>query len=119
MPAWWSSISADVKEQNQLGGYPKEPVTPGGAIERLMRDYPNIHGDLSAGSGANAIQRDLKFGREFLIRWADRLMFGTDYLSPGQAVPQLTLYPKLELPAGVQAKIYRDNARRILKLTPA
>jgi predicted TIM-barrel fold metal-dependent hydrolase len=117
--AWWSSISADVTEQNQLGGYPKQPVTPGGAIERLMRDYPNIYGDLSAGSGANAIQRDLKFGREFLIRWADRLMFGTDYLSPGQAVPQLTLFRQLELPAEVQAKIFRDNARRILRLSPA
>lgn len=114
--AWWSSISADVKEQRQLGGYPGEPVVPGGAIERLMKDYPNIYGDLSAGSGANAIQRDLKFGREFLIRWADRLLFGTDYLSPGQAVPQLTLYRQLELPADVQAKIFRDNARRLLNL---
>lgn len=115
--AWWASISADVKEQSQLGGYPNTKVTPGGAIERLMTDYPNIYGDLSAGSGANAIQRDLKFGREFLIRWADRLMFGTDYLSPGQAVPQLTLFRELELPQEVQAKIFRDNARRVLGLT--
>jgi predicted TIM-barrel fold metal-dependent hydrolase len=114
--AWWSSISADVKEQNQLGGYPGDPVVPGGAIERLMKDYPNIYGDLSAGSGANAIKRDIKFGREFLIRWADRLMFGTDYLTPGQDVPQLTLYRQLELPEQVQAKIFRDNARRILGL---
>ncbi len=114
--AWWSSISADVKEQNQLGGYPGGPVEPGGAIERLMMDYPNIYGDLSAGSGANAIQRDLKFGREFLIRWADRLLFGTDYLTPGQNVPQLTLYRQLDLPEKVQAKIFRDNARRVLGL---
>lgn len=117
--AWWSSISADVKEQRQLGGYPGEPVVPGGAIERLMKNYSNIYGDLSAGSGANAIQRDLKFGREFLIRWADRLLFGTDYLSPGQDVPQLTLYRQLELPDAVQAKIFRDNARRLLNLKPA
>jgi len=114
--AWWSSISADVKEQNQLGGYPEGAVAPGGAIERLMKDYPNIYGDLSAGSGANAIQRDLKFGREFLIRWADRLLFGTDYLTPGQNVPQLTLYRQLDLPDDVQAKIFRDNARRLLGL---
>lgn len=114
--AWWSSISADVKEQNQLGGYPKTAVEPGGAIERLMKEYPNIYGDLSAGSGANAIQRDPKFGREFLIRWADRLLFGTDYLTPGQQVPQLTLFRQLELPEEVQARIFRDNARRLLGL---
>lgn len=117
--AWWSSISADVKDADQLGAYPKEKVVPGGAIERLMTDYPNIYGDLSAGSGANAIQRDLKFGREFLIRWADRLLFGTDFLAPGQAVPQLTLFQQLELPADVQAKVFRDNVRRILRLNPA
>lgn len=114
--AWWASISADVTKQEQLGGYPNEGVTPGGAIERLMKDYPNIYGDLSAGSGSNAIKRDIKFGREFLIRWADRLLFGTDYLAPGQDVPQLTLYRQLELPEDVQAKIFRDNARRILGL---
>lgn len=114
--AWWSSISADVKEQSQLGGYPSGPVTPGGAIERLMTQYPNIYGDLSAGSGSNAIKRDIKFGREFLIRWADRLLFGTDYLTPGQDVPQLSLYRELDLPAEVQAKIFRENARRILGL---
>ncbi|MFN0198629.1 MAG: amidohydrolase family protein [Planctomycetaceae bacterium] len=114
--AWWASISADVKEQNQLGGYPKEPVIPGGAIERIMTECPNIYGDLSAGSGANAIMRDIKFGREFLLRWADRMLFGTDYLAPGQDVPQLTLYRQLELPEDVQAKIFRDNARKLLKI---
>lgn len=117
--AWWSSISKDVKEQRQLGGYPNEPVVPGGAIERLLKEYPNIYGDLSAGSGANAIKRDLKFGRDFLIRWADRLLFGTDYLTPGQDVPQFLLYRQLELPAEVQAKIFRDNARKLLNLQPA
>lgn len=114
--AWWSSISAEIEDPRQLGGYPGGKVVPGGAIERLMRDYPNIYGDLSAGSGANAIQRDPEFGREFLIRWADRLLFGTDYLSPGQHVPQLTLFRQLNLPEDVQAKIFRDNARRVLRL---
>jgi predicted TIM-barrel fold metal-dependent hydrolase len=114
--AWWSSISAEVREPGQFSGYPKGPVVPGGALERILKTCPNIHGDLSAGSGANAIQRDLKFGREFLIRWADRLLFGTDYLSPGQAVPQFALFRDLDLPGDVQAKIFRDNARRVLKL---
>jgi predicted TIM-barrel fold metal-dependent hydrolase len=111
--AWWSSISADVTPQ-MLGGYPTGPVKPGGAIERLMDRYENLYGDLSAGSGLNAIRRDPDFGREFLIRRADRLLFGTDYLAEGQAVDQFAYLEQLDLPAEVQAKIYRENARRIL-----
>jgi hypothetical protein len=87
-----------------------------GAIDALMEKYPNLYGDLSAGSGATAISRDPKFGREFLIRRAGRLMFGTDFLSPGQEVPQLALYRQLDLPAEVQARIFRDNARRVMQL---
>ncbi|MEO8493657.1 MAG: amidohydrolase family protein [Planctomycetota bacterium] len=44
-------------------------------------------------------------------------MFGTDFLSPGQGVPQFELFEKLvALPEDVRAKIFRDNARRLLKL---
>lgn len=111
---WWASISGDVTEQEQLSSYPKGEVVPGGAIDRIFDECPNIYGDLSAGSGANAIMRDLEFGRDFLIRRADRLLFGTDYLTPGQDVPQLTLYRQLELPEDVQAKIFRENARGLL-----
>lgn len=116
-PGWWASISGDAT-QADLGGYPKGRTATGGAIDRLMESYPNIYGELSAGSGANSISRDLEFGREFLIRRQDRIMFGTDFLSPGQNVPQFELFEKqLELPEDVQAKIFRDNARRLLKLS--
>lgn len=114
-PGWWASISGGVT-QAELGGYPKGEVKPGGAMDRLMDAYPNLYGDLSAGSGAGAITRDPKFGREFLIRRADRLMFGTDYLSPKQNVPQLELYRKIDLPAEVQEKVFRGNARKLLGL---
>ncbi len=111
---WWASISGDT-DQATLQQYPDKKVAPGGAIDRLMGKYPNIYGDLSAGSGANSISRDLEFGREFLIRRSDRLLFGTDYLAPEQAVPQFKLYGEtLKLPRKVKKKIFRDNARRIL-----
>ncbi len=110
---WWASISGNVK-QAELQGYPRTPVAPGGAIDRLMDKYPNIYGDLSAGSGANAIRRDLEFGREFVIRRADRLLFGTDYLASSQEVPQFDLYESLNLPPEVQAKVFRENARSLL-----
>jgi len=115
-PGWWASISGDTS-QVDLGGYPKGKVAPGGAMDALMEKYPNLFADLSAGSGAGAISRDLEFGKAFLLRRQDRIMFGTDFLAPGQAVPQFDLFEqKLELPAEVQQKIYRGNARRILGL---
>ena len=112
---WWASIDGAVT-QDQLQKYPEGTVAEGGALDRLMAKYPNLYGDLSAGSGANAIMRDLDFGREFLIRNQDRLLFGTDYLAPGQNVPQLSLYREIDLPESVQAKIYRDNHIKLLGL---
>lgn len=115
-PGWWASISGNITAAD-LARYPDGKVAPGGAIDTLMEKYPNLYGDLSAGSGAQAISRDPEFGREFLIRRADRLMFGTDYLSPGQVVPQLELFRSMDLPADVQARVFRDNARKLLGLS--
>jgi len=117
-PGWWASISGDVT-QTSLGGYPKTKVAPGGAIDALMEKYPNLYGDLSAGSGAGAISRDLDFGREFLIRRQDRIMFGTDFLAPKQGVPQFELFEQTltDLPAEVKAKVFRNNARQLLGLS--
>ena len=115
-PGWWASISGGISDAD-LGAYPKGPVAPGGAIDRLMDKYPNLYGELSAGSGAGAISRDLAFGREFLVRRSDRILFGTDYLSPGQAVPQFELMPRLKLPPEVEAKVFYENARRVLRLS--
>jgi predicted TIM-barrel fold metal-dependent hydrolase len=116
-PGWWASISGGIA-QAELGGYPKAKVAPGGAMDSLMEKYTNLFADLSAGSGANAISRDLEFGREFLIRRADRILFGTDFLAPKQDVPQFELFEKqLDLPADVQAKVFRDNARKLLKIS--
>src|SRR5204863_407466 len=48
-PGWWASISGDVTAE-QLGGYPKTKIAPGGAMERLLETYPNIYSDFSVGS---------------------------------------------------------------------
>ena len=114
-PGWWASISGGLT-QEELASYPKGKVRPEGAIDRLMEKYPNIYGDLSAGSGANSISRDAEFGREFMIRRQDRLMFGTDYLQPGQKVPQFEVFDGLDLPKDVAGKIFRGNAEKVLGL---
>ncbi len=113
-PGFWASIAGELK-QADLGGYPTGKVPPGGALDRLMENYPNLFCDLSAGSGSNAISRDLEFGREFLIRRQDRILFGTDYLQPGQEVPQFELFEtQLNLPEDVFRKIARENALRLV-----
>jgi predicted TIM-barrel fold metal-dependent hydrolase len=112
---FWASISGDVSK-DEMQGYPKGPVAPGGALDALFDRFPNLYGDLSAGSGLNGITRDAEFGRAFLERRRDRLLFGTDYLEPGQAVGQIDLYREIDISAEARAKICRENARRVLGL---
>ncbi len=114
---FWASISADATMED-FGRYPKlpTPVKPGGALDVLMSKYPNLYGDLSEPGGYRAIARDPKFGREFIIRNADRLLFGTDVLMPNQDIPHFKLFESLDLPRDVRYKVYRGNAIKVLKL---
>lgn len=72
---WWGNISADL---NPLDYYPKGPIQAGGLIDRLLAQYPNIYGDLSANSGLNALTRDPDFARGFLDRHGRQLIWGSD-----------------------------------------
>lgn len=114
---FWASISGDATDKD-FGRYPRvpTPVAPNGALDRLMAKYPNLHGDLSEPGGYTAIARDPRFGRDFLIRRADQLLFGTDFLMANQEIPQFDLFASLKLPADIEAKIFRTNALRLLKL---
>jgi predicted TIM-barrel fold metal-dependent hydrolase len=73
--SWWGNISADL---NPLDLYSKGPVRPGGLTDHLLRDYPNIYGDLSANSGLNAITRDPDFARGFIDRHSRKLIWASD-----------------------------------------
>jgi predicted TIM-barrel fold metal-dependent hydrolase len=112
---FWAGISGDCTADD-LHGYPKRPVVPGGAIDKLMDAHRNLYCDLSGPGGVGAFQRDPEFGRRFLLRWADRVLFGTDYLATGQDIPHFAFFESLELPDDVKYKIYRGNAIRLLKL---
>ena len=78
--AFWSEISGDLTTDKK-DGYPKTPVVEGGAIPRLMRQYPNLYGDISAGSGLFSLQRDPEHAWRFIDEFQDRLMLGLDYCS--------------------------------------
>ena len=91
-------------------------MKPGGALDRLMSATP-ISGAISRRARGPALCSAIAASRrEFLIRRADRLLFGTDYLRPGQPVPQFDLSAGFDLPADARAKIERGNAARLLGL---
>lgn len=73
--AFWANISADYA--NDVA-YPTGPVKPGGVTDKLLSDYPNLYGDLSANSGNNGLSRDKEFTAGFLKRHQDKLVFGSD-----------------------------------------
>ena len=116
--AFWSEISADVTEENR-GEYPDGKVTPGRVVE-LMRRYENLYGDLSAGSGFNAISRDPEFGYGFLEEFQGRLFFGTDICRYGQETPIVAWFAEMRekgtLSEGAYEKITWRNACGLLDL---
>ena len=116
---FWGNI--DLKhEQSVL--YPTGPVTPGGLTDRYLSDYPNMFGDLSAGSGRNAINRDEDHAAEFFLRHQDKLMLGTDCSDSDGAgekcsgSQQIANVRRLVEDVTVRAKIFSGNARRIIRL---
>jgi len=76
-PAFWAEIAA-LRGPADRFGYPKYPVEREGRVAQLMRGYPNLWVDLSAGSGENALLRDPGYAVSFLNEFAGRILFGTD-----------------------------------------
>lgn len=115
---FWAEIGT-LDDPAQRAGYPEGPVRPGRLVE-LFRRYHNLHGDLSAGSGYNAIHRDPDFGVSFMEEFQDRLLFGTDLANVPQDVPIVPYFRSLRaagrLSAAAWEKIAWRNADRVLGL---
>ena len=73
--AFWANISEDYHNE---AAYPTGPIRRGGVTDRLLGDYANLFGDMSAVSGNNAMARDPAFTADFLKRHEDKLLFGSD-----------------------------------------
>jgi len=116
---WWANIDRNHKQEEM---YPKTPVVPGGITDRLLSDYPNIYGDLSAGSGLNALLRDEDHTRGFLQRHQDKLLFGSDCNDRNakggdcQGTKTLAAIRRLSPGKAVERKILYGNAARLLTL---
>ncbi len=118
---FWAEISV-LDTVFDRAGYPTGRVTEG-AVPKLMRRFPNLYGDLSAGSGCNALTRDPEYAVEFLTEFQDRLLFGLDLCSdPGNAemAPLAQFLIRLrdegKISGEIFAKVARENAIRVLGL---
>lgn len=118
-PAFWAEISTLQKPEDRLG-YPKYPVIGEGRVAQLMRDYPNLWVDLSAGSGANAMLRDMTYAGAFMREFHERILFGTDICYHNQTIPQPQILFDLLASNSITQDMFDDiacrNAYRLLKL---
>lgn len=116
---WWGHID---RKHDPKVLYPKGGVTPGGLTDRLLSDYPNIFGDLSAGSGLNALTRDTEHTREFFKRHQNKLLFGSDCqdvegrganCAGAQIMSVVRQYSDSK---EVERKLLYENAKKLLRL---
>ena len=115
---WWGNVDR-AHDPNVM--YPKTPVTPGGITDRLLADYPNMYGDLSAGSGLHSMLRDEDHAREFLARHQGKLLFGSDCSDTagkgdGCLGARLLATVRRLAPPNAVRKILYHNASRLLKI---
>ncbi len=99
--------------------YPSGKVIPG-RVPYLLETYPNLYADLSADSGGNALIRDEEYAIEFLTKFQDKLMFGSDVASADFIYPLAFYLDSLlhqdKISDEVYIKVCRGNAEKLLGL---
>ena len=117
---WWANIDRNYRD-DEKNLYPKGRITPGGLTDRYLSDYPNMFGDLSAGSGLNALIRDEGFTRDFLVRHQDRLVFGSDcsdHEGAGekcQGSQTIAVIRRLSATKEIERKLLYGNAKKLFR----
>ena len=115
---FWNEIGDNVTDENR-NGYVQGKVNPGRVVS-LMREYPNLYCDLSAGSGYTAISRDPDFSYRFIEEFSDRIMYASDTTRADYIPPQSVWLDEASERGDISyenyKKISRDNAIRIFKL---
>ncbi len=111
-PIFWASF------QNDARGNP-------GAVFRLMASCENLWAEFSSISGGNAILQNPDFTYDFFAKFADRIMYGTDFHDP-RNLETYDIYQKVcdFLDSSVKTgrltmenyrKICRENALRLIR----
>src|SRR5688572_2704046 len=117
---WWGNVD---KNHDQKVMYPNTPVTRGGITDKLLSDYPNMFGDLSAGSGLKFMNRDEDHSRWFIEKHQDKLLFGSDCndifgRGPGcQGANTIATIKRLSPNKKIERKLLFENAKGLLKLS--
>jgi predicted TIM-barrel fold metal-dependent hydrolase len=117
---WWGHIDRNHRDQTVM--YPRGPVTPGGLTDRYLTDYPNMYGDLSAGSGLNALTRDEAFTRDFLQRHQGKLLYGSDCSDHDGGGPKcqgaqtIAAIRRLAPSQAIERRLLYDNAKALFRL---
>ncbi len=108
-PGFWIHISGD--DLYRKASYPPVPcpVQPGGKVPELLRRYPNLYCDWSAGSGCRAFTRDPVFAKEFLDEFQDRVLYARDYFD----TQHRDFLNSLNLSDAILAKLYHANAEKL------
>ncbi len=118
-PPFWAEMG-QLETPADRYGYPKYPIKEEGVVPKLFRRYPNLYGDLSAGSGYNAFARDPEYAVKFIHEFQDRLLFGTDICGPDQPAPMAKFLPDLrkdkKISDAIFQKLARENAIKMLGL---
>ena len=119
-PFWFeiSQYSPDLTPEER-NIYPMGKVIPG-RLPQLLEEYPNLYADMSADSGGNALMRDEEYAIEFLNKFQDKLMYGSDCGSTDFIYP-LGCYLDSLLHQGkiseeVYVKVCNGNAAKLLGL---
>lgn len=118
---WWANVDQkNVDDPNHL--YPTGPITPGGLTEKYLADYPNMFGDLSAGSGLNALTRDPSFTPGFFERHQDKLLYGSDCNDPTpqtktcQGRETIAVVRQYAPSKKIERKLLYGNAKKLFRL---
>ncbi|CAG4989843.1 hypothetical protein DYBT9275_00393 [Dyadobacter sp. CECT 9275] len=117
---WWANIDKNHTDQSIL--YPKTKVTKGGLTDKLLSDYPNMYGDMSAGSGLLSMTRDEEHARDFIKRHQDKLLYGSDcddsvgHGEKCQGAQTLIEIRKLAPDKKAERKILYENAKKLFRL---
>ena len=118
--AWWAEVAPN-PAPHERDGYPKSKVAEGGRVPELLRKYDNMWGDLSAGSGYNAVSRDPEWGYRFIEEFQDKLLMGLDICIPSNDKCELIHFMKEAVKNGnisqlAYDKVMGDNAVKLLGL---
>lgn len=116
---FWAEISGDADNNNRRS-YPTGPVTPGGALPKLMERFSNLYCGWDAGSGFNGLTRDPEFGWSFMEKFKDRILFGTDICDVGNDMQHAAYLRQSLQDKRISREAFENiswrNANRLLKL---